>query len=129
VRVSDGKPLRVGDAIARITTWVIETDTKGRWFGRKPIPDDVVEDALFLRIQATAAKRERVVTSSRHESSRAVSSGGLLTTMRVAEVAGVSLQTVQRACRSGEIPAQRFGRDYLIDSADAARWITGRKHR
>jgi excisionase family DNA binding protein len=46
----------------------------------------------------------------------------MLTTQNVADMAGVSRQTVWRAARTHDLPARRHGRDYLITEEDAIRW-------
>jgi excisionase family DNA binding protein len=46
----------------------------------------------------------------------------MLTTQKVAAMAGVSRQTVWRAAQAHDLPARRHGRDYLITEEDAIRW-------
>jgi excisionase family DNA binding protein len=41
-----------------------------------------------------------------------------LTTKQVAEKLGVSLRRVQALVTSGRLPAQKFGRDYMIREKD-----------
>jgi excisionase family DNA binding protein len=88
----------------------------------------VLEYANFLRIEMTAARRG-VLTRSRHPPSRATDESAWLWTSSAAEMAGCSLQTVQRAIRKGELPAVRLGGRYLIEKADLLPWIAERKHR
>lgn len=42
----------------------------------------------------------------------------LLTTKDVAEKLGVTMRQVQSLIQSGRLPAQKFGRDYMINSED-----------
>jgi excisionase family DNA binding protein len=42
----------------------------------------------------------------------------LLTTGEVAERLGVTVRRVQALITSGKLPAQKFGRDYMIDEKD-----------
>ena len=42
----------------------------------------------------------------------------LLTTKEVAEKLGVSMRMVQLLIQSGRLPAQKFGRDYMIKEKD-----------
>lgn len=46
----------------------------------------------------------------------------LLSPQAVAQMKGVSRETVRRACIAGELPALRRGRDYCIARTDAERW-------
>lgn len=46
----------------------------------------------------------------------------LLTVRQVAEMAGVSRMTVFREIERGNLPAERVGRDMIIDLADAEVW-------
>lgn len=41
-----------------------------------------------------------------------------LTTKEVAEKLGVTLRRIQAMIQSGRLPAQKFGRDYMIRDAD-----------
>jgi excisionase family DNA binding protein len=42
----------------------------------------------------------------------------LITTKEAADRLGVSVRRVQALITSGTLPAQKFGRDYLIDESD-----------
>ena len=42
----------------------------------------------------------------------------LLTTKEVAKLLGVSMRQVQALVTSGKLPAQKFGRDYMIREKD-----------
>jgi excisionase family DNA binding protein len=48
----------------------------------------------------------------------------MLTPEEVAELVGVSIWSVRRLLRSGELPAVRMGRKYLIRVADLAEYLT-----
>jgi excisionase family DNA binding protein len=48
--------------------------------------------------------------------------------LRVEEVArllGIATSSAYRACRSGELPARRVGRRWVIPGAALARWLAG----
>lgn len=47
-----------------------------------------------------------------------ISEAQFLNTQEAAESVGVSISTVQKLCKSGQLPAQRFGRDWVIRRAD-----------
>jgi excisionase family DNA binding protein len=42
----------------------------------------------------------------------------LLTTKQVAEQLGVTVKRIQAMIRDGRLPAEKFGRDYLIKESD-----------
>lgn len=45
---------------------------------------------------------------------------GLLTTKLAAQRLGVTVVRIHQFIQDGRLPAQKFGRDYLIDSRDLA---------
>jgi excisionase family DNA binding protein len=115
-------------AMTVVAAFVIGVDARARRRG-ETIRPDIVEAAEFLRQRAIAASFEKV-SAYGHEASRATRKGASwCTSSAVAEAAGCSPRTVLRAIHRGELPAVRRGRDHLIDSADAARWVAERKHR
>lgn len=46
----------------------------------------------------------------------------VLTTMKVAELAGCSRYTVERAIRDNDLKAEKAGRTWTIDDAEGQRW-------
>jgi len=50
-----------------------------------------------------------------------------LTTDQAAALIGVSRHEVQRLCRIGLLPAQRIGRDWLIDERHARAYERGKR--
>lgn len=51
----------------------------------------------------------------------------LLTTRQAADELGLSLRAVQYLCVAGKLPAQRVGRDYLIERKDLELVREGRR--
>jgi excisionase family DNA binding protein len=52
---------------------------------------------------------------------------GLLTTQEVAKRLGVLPRQVTRLIEKGKIPAQKYGRDYLIDEKDLEEYSSNRR--
>ena len=50
-----------------------------------------------------------------------------LTTKDMATRCGVTNRQVQRWCKSGELPAQRIGRDWIISEDDARKFMAKRE--
>ncbi len=109
-----------------VAEFVIDVDARARHRG-ETIRPDIVEAAEVLRIAVIDASFERVSAYGREGSRAPDESASWCTSSAVAEAAGCSPRTVLRALHRGELPAVRRGRDHLIDSADAARWVAGRK--
>jgi Helix-turn-helix domain len=110
-----------------VAEFVIDADARARYRG-ETIRPDIVEAAKVLRIAVIDASFEKVSAYGRKASRAPDDGASWCTSSAVAEAAGCSPRTVLRALHRGELPAApRRGRDHLIDSADAARWVAERK--
>src|SRR5262249_23554742 len=84
----------------------------------KPVAPQVHE--LLDKLKAVLAQTI-VMSSGRHDASRARVEGSLSSLSRLAAEAGCSLRTVQRASKGGELPAPG------LPDRIAATWITSRR--
>lgn len=53
----------------------------------------------------------------------------LLSTHQAAACLGIDIRTVQAACKSGQLPATKFGRDWQIRERDLNRFTPRRRGR
>jgi excisionase family DNA binding protein len=101
----------------------------GRLADGEPDPTPVVrrDSGALASLRIATAKTSRRVTIRLGMPSHVEATQRLLTRAETAEIARLSLQTLDRLAKSGRLPAVRIGRRVLFDPADIADFIAASK--